>query len=174
MRPTCRNAHSRSKRSFAAPVLTKGFFKHCLSKRTKSRNLIVDPRVKAVTLTGSERAGSAVAKRGRARNQKSCARTRRKRRVHRHAKRGFQSRAHDCNQGAHNQQRTILHRSKKNFSWRTKFTTSSFGNWSRECARLKLANRWMKQPRSAHSRRSKFLTASMTRFKNRLRQARNY
>ena len=67
-----------------APVSPKAFSRRCCSAPGQSSAIIDDPRVKAVSLTGSEPAGQSVAAMPAA-NQKNRARTRRQRPVHRHA-----------------------------------------------------------------------------------------
>ena len=72
--------------------------------------LIDDPRVQAVSLTGSEPAGAEVAGQRRAADQEDRPRTGRQRSLHRHAQRRSGPRGQSRGGSAHAQQRPVLHR----------------------------------------------------------------
>jgi succinate-semialdehyde dehydrogenase / glutarate-semialdehyde dehydrogenase len=85
-----------------------GAFQTLLVGTQAVERIIDDERVKAVTLTGSEPAGAAVARRQT--DQEGRSRTRRQRSVHRHRERRSRRRRIHRRHRAHDQQRAILHR----------------------------------------------------------------
>ena len=92
------------------PAVPTGAFQTLLVGSDRVASLIADPRVAAVTLTGSEGAGVERRPRGRGSDQEDRARARRQRPVRRHAERGPGGRRVDRREGAHAQQRPVLHR----------------------------------------------------------------
>ncbi len=86
-----------------------GIFQSLLIDTKQTAAVIDDPRVKAVTLTGSERAGAEVASRA-ARQKEERSRARRERSVCRNAKRRSRGRQRGGREVAHHQCRTIVYR----------------------------------------------------------------
>ncbi len=133
-----------------------GVFQTLLIETEQTRSLIDDPRVKAVTLTGSERAGSEVASAAGAPDQEERARAGRKRRIHRHAERRSRSGHQNGGHSADDQYGPILYRRETLSSCRIKYTTSlSRNSWS-GCDRSRLEIRSIRQRRLGRWRRKQF------------------
>ena len=95
---------------FREAGLPEGVVTTLLVSSARTKYLIRDPAVRAVTLTGSDRAGMEVAVRGRALPQEDGAGAGRLRSVHRPRRRRSRRGGEAGGEGAHDQQRPELHR----------------------------------------------------------------
>ncbi len=95
---------------FRRAGFAEGVFQTLLLENERVRAVIEDPRIAAVTLTGSTGAGASVARLGGQGHQEKRARAGRQRSVHRDAERRFRYGGAYRGEGARHQQWTVVHR----------------------------------------------------------------
>ena len=149
-----------------------GVFQTLMIEPEQVEKLIIDARVKAVTLTGSEKAGVPWRARPRVRSRKACSSL------------GAAMLSSSCRalassgiehgrEGADDQHRSVLYRGETIHHRRSRFTSISLSSSSIACARSGLATPWIRKLTSGHSQRNKFCKACTIKWRNRSRQGQN-